>query len=118
MAAYNFVEQCRKDAGLPAFHRDVPKPKPGSKKAGVSLDEFAQFVGAVRNRSADLQAELQARDELLQRCADEKAKLVKEISRLGIKEAIDLAGDRVLNRAESLGLADDQCRQLSSAVKT
>lgn len=112
----NFVETCRKGAGWPSLHRDVPQKKEGARSWSMSQEELAGFVGQVRSRSDDLISELRSKDERIAKLADEKADMAKELSKLAVKLAAHEFADRIKARATSMGLEADQAKQLSDVA--
>ena len=113
----NFVEHCRKDAGLPAFHRDVPRKQDDAQRWSISQEKFASFVGAIRSRSDDLQSDIQSKSERIEKLADEKAAMAKKIAELQTRLAVFEISREVSRKAEALGLEQGQTKQLTSAVE-
>jgi len=112
----NFIEQCRKDAGWPSLHRDVPLRREDQKVWSLSQEEVARFVGAVRSRSDDLQSELMGKDQLIARLSDEKAKMAKLIAELATRVDQWEASKRVKREAEAQGLEAGPVNRLAAAV--
>jgi peptidoglycan hydrolase CwlO-like protein len=112
----NFVELCRKGAGWPSLHRDVPLKPEGQKVWSLSQDELAKFIGQVRTRSDDLLSKLSSKDELIAKLSDEKAAMAKELAEVKSKLWTYEASRQVKRRAESLGLEAQQVKALGDSV--
>ena len=112
----NFVESCRKGAGWPSLHRDVPLKTDGQKIWGMSQETLASFVGQVRSRSDDLISELRSRDDRISRMSEEKAQISADLAAAEITLAKYEIAKKVKMASESLGLEADQCKRLESAA--
>lgn len=112
----NFVEQCRKGAGWPSLHRDVPQKKDGQKSWSISQEELAAFVGQVRSRSDDMVAELRSKDDRIAKLSDEKAAMAKENAVLSAKLLAYEFTKKVTRKSEALGLDHAQTKELAGVV--
>ncbi len=113
----NFVELCRKGAGWPSLHRDVPVRASGKKSWSLSQDDVARFVGQVRSRSDDLQSELRLRDERIRELAEEKAKLVEQNCLLESQVRKLQLVERIKQTSEAMGLEHHQFKRLTESFE-
>lgn len=112
----NFVELCRKGAGWPSLHRDVPVRPDGKKSWSISQEDLAAFVGQVRSRSEDLIDELRSKDALIAKLSDEKAAAAQREARLEAQLMYVNVARKVKAAAESLDLKSEDVKRLEASV--